>query len=159
MKNERETAKVTQIAEEPVAIREWALDRYAYGIETEKRKRARVGEAAIVEYAARKTMPAGLSAAPLSAACSSTRARTTLEDREEKEEQERKSWAKRALGGAGPKPLARPGGFGTGTGVKSNRDPLAPRPKNENHSTKSSFDGENSEVGPMCFGQALAHYK
>ena len=48
LRGESEAAKITQLAEEPLALREWALDRYAYGIEAEKRKKARLGEAAIV---------------------------------------------------------------------------------------------------------------
>lgn len=97
LKGERNTAKLTQIAEGPVALREWVLDKYAYGLELERRKKARLAEAAVEEFSASKTLQASPQAASLLAASTAARGRSSLDEREAKDEQGRRSWAKRAL--------------------------------------------------------------
>ena len=47
LKGERDNAQRVQMAEAPAALREWEIDKYAYGLELERRKRARLAEEAV----------------------------------------------------------------------------------------------------------------
>lgn len=70
LRGEGDAAKIIPLSAEPAAIRDLSLDRHAYGLELERRKKARREEAAVVEFAARESRPESTSAAPLTAACS-----------------------------------------------------------------------------------------
>lgn len=96
-KGKRDTAKLVQISEGPAALREWEIDKYAYGLELERRKKARLAEEAIQDYSAGRCIPQDTRAASIKAVCQADRTRTNVKDREEQEDKERRNWARRAL--------------------------------------------------------------
>ena len=53
LRQERGGAILTQASEGPASLREWQLDKYAFSIQQERRKPARIEEEVVEEFSAR----------------------------------------------------------------------------------------------------------
>lgn len=159
LEGERNSAKLIQTSEAPSASKEWRIDKHGFGLELEKRKKARLSVEAIQDYSARKCLPLGSGAASIKAACHADRSRTNVKDREENEENERRVWARRALEvlvnkkkWADQRHAVSPGGRGQPHREEANAG--APHAKN---SSKSLNDREPAAMVVVLSGETLAN--
>ena len=97
LRGERDAARRIQLSEGPVSLRDWQRDSYAFSLLRDKRKRARLQEEAAANYSGRNFVSGIAAAASTGAASTATRNRSNLCDREDKEERERRLWARRAV--------------------------------------------------------------